>query len=210
MNTLKIENAKQTFFTSKQHYLHFRKVWAQAVNSPSAKRRTIPCDEWFEPPKHSVVTISRGTGRRRENGLLTSTHHLIYTLLREKEPLETFKPKTKQNALLNGAYINHGLWHARWELGWIASQAKRYIDIEETDNVKSGIVFAMNKVGEFLKPFDGTITPQMLIDLDKACPKVEPLESNYGIGGKVARVILNQNRKPKTFYDIAEIIEEVK
>jgi hypothetical protein len=178
MKTLQIENTREIFFTSKEQYLHLRKVWSQAVNS-------------------------------KENYKLTASHHLIYALLRGRDAMKGFTPTTNTNKLSNGAYINYGLYEARNELSRMAGYAHKYINQAEMAKVDKNTAFWMGEVGNFLKPFDGAVTPQMLIKLNELCPKVELLESNYGKGSQLAKLIIEAESKPISYEDMWSMYEKV-
>jgi len=178
MKTLQIENTREIFFTSKEQYLHLRKVWSQAVNSA-------------------------------ENYKLTAGHHLIYSLLRGRDAMKGFTPTTNTNKLSNGAYINYGLYEARNELSRMAGYVRGYIKNAEMAKVDKNVAFWMGEVGNFLKPFDGAVTPQMLIKLDDLCPKIELLESGYGKGRQIAKLIIESKTKPISYADVWTMYEEV-
>ena len=173
MKTLQIENTREIFFNdSKEQYLHFKKVWSQAVNSEKAKKttteHTYPSHYW--QGGQSIDDSKKWT--TRENGWLLGSHHLIYALLRGSDALRGFTPATSKNKLSNGGYINNGLYAARKGLRYAA--------------------FNMNEsqLEEFLAPFEGTVTLEMLKKLDNLCPTVDPLQANYGKGKQIAEKFL--------------------
>lgn len=160
MKTLQIENTRELFFTSKEQYLHFRKVWSQTVNSA-------------------------------EKNKLTGGHHLIYSLLRGRDAVKGFTPTTSTNKLSNGAYINYGLYEARSKLSRMANNIQQGID-----------------VSIFLSPFNETVTPLMIIKLNELCPSVDLLESNFGKGNQIAKLIIESNSKPISYADMWTMYEE--
>ena len=176
MKTLQIKNAREIFFTSKEQYLHFRKVWSQAVNSEKAKKT-----------RHQD---SYGTWRK--SGWLTATHHMVYALLRGRDAMNGFTPITSRNKLENGSYINEGLYEARNELRSSAGSNKNNEALEK-----------------FLEPFEGTVTLKMLGKLSELCATVELLESNYGKGGQIAKLILASKTKPTSYAEMWTMYEEV-
>jgi len=176
MKTLQIKNAREIFFTSKEQYLHFRKVWAQATNSPKAKK-TLQQDSY---------------GTWRKSGWLTATHHMVYALLRGRDAMNGFTPITSHTKLENGAYINEGLYEARCELRKLAGSSKNNKDLEK-----------------FLEPFEGTVTLKMLGKLSELCPDIQLLESNYGKGGQIAKLILASKTKPTSYAEMWAMYEEV-
>lgn len=167
---LHIENAKETFFNDKEHYLQFKAAWAKAVNDPDVQ--------------------------------ITATHHLVYNLIRGYDATRGFTPITNVNKLSNGAYINHGLYFARSALSMHIGCAK-----------KGRSEWSKRWVEEFLAPFGDTFTFEMLAKLDTS-PRIEPLESNFSWGRKVAAKLIelkkDQLHLKLTFEDISKILEEVK
>ena len=101
-----IENARTTFFNDKEHYLNFRKAWAEASNAPE-RMSTLERNDW---------------GTYRKAGNLTAAHNFLYSLLRGKDALKGFTPVTNTNKLSNGAYINHGLY---WAMSWLQFHIKK-------------------------------------------------------------------------------------
>ncbi len=169
---LHIENAKETFFNDKEHYLQFKAAWAKAVNNPDVQ--------------------------------ITASHHLVYNLVRGYDATRGFTPITNVNKLSNGAYINHGLYFARSNLARYIGDAKRGNKLSE---------WSKQWFDRFLAPLDGALTTEMLAKLDLA-PRIEPLESNFSYGRKVAAKLIelkkDQLHLKLTFEDIEEILEEVK
>lgn len=157
MKNLNIENAKQIFFTDKQHYLNFRKAWAEAVNSPKNK------------------------STKTQNPWITSTHVLLFCLLTEKSALKAFTPVTNKNKLLNGTNPFYGLASAYASLKRNLANAKDYqtymsnaannIPLDKwskrkgiTDN-EVWLDRAKTRkeyLDQFLAPFNGTVTIGML------------------------------------------------
>ena len=145
---MKIENAKTTFFKSKEEYLAFRKAWAAACNSPERKSTLVETD-W---------------GIQRESGNLTATHHYIFLLLCGKDVMSSFKPITNTIKLSNGMREHQGLYYAFNMLSYKANQILSFQG--EKDKTKSWVINYNKDVDEFLKPFGGTVTHDMLIDLN--------------------------------------------
>jgi len=177
---MKIENTREIFFNnSKEQYLYFKDVWSKACNS----------DEFH----------------------LTREHFLFYALITGKDVRKAFTPTTNENKLNNGAYINHGLYFAYQDLKFIANAAHRYVQQVEKG---SNTWFIKNKDGKklppcveaFLKPFDGTITPETILAVYQHCPKIEPIESSYGEGMRIARELLAKDRRQITAEELWECI----
>lgn len=186
---LQITNAKQLYFQTKENYLAFRKAWADAVNSPDAKPRI---EEW---ERTNYFTGSHEIVRYRVKGNLTATHHLVFNLLRGKDATVGFTPITNKTKLVNGMAINHGLYWARYSLAQIARQAKSIGGCREI-------------VDKFLAPFCGTVTVEMLIDLDLALPSFPSMDPDFGKGRKIAEVIL-KGEQQLSMSDVYNMYEEV-
>jgi len=205
MKTLQIENTREIFFNdSKEQFLHFKKVWSQAVNSEKAKKKVVERTYAISGTEHSYTEL--------EKGWLTGTHHLIYTLMRGRDVYKSFTPTTSKNKLSNGAFINYGLYNARYNLGYMAGRAKQFItNVEKTNEGKSWfgrkrVIFSdHSQLEKFLLPFEGTVTPLMLIKLDELCPEIKPLESSYGKGKQLAQKIIAGEIKPITYEDMQEM-----
>ena len=107
------------------------------------------------------------------------------------------------NKLSNGAYINHGLYFARSNLARYIGDAKRGNKLSE---------WSKQWLDRFLAPLDA-LTTEMLTKLDLA-PRIEPLESNFSWGRKVAAKIIeakkDQLHLKLTFENVENMLEEVK
>ncbi len=140
----------------------------------------------------TTEAYSGGTCVVRRKGWITATHHLIYNLLRGYDASRGFTPVTNKNKLTNDAYINHGLYEAYWYARYYASR------------------------DEFLKPFDGTVTKEMMSRLVEAMPEIKPIYSNMGnVGPKVAKKLLKIKQDQgkayhPTYEDLWNLYEEVK
>lgn len=152
-----IENAKQIFFTDKQHYLNFRKAWSQATKISQTEVK-----EAFWVPSHT-----------------TATHHLVYNLLRGKAPETGFTPITNRNKLSNGMRPNRALEEAFsiiTSFGWQIEYAQSaYNKAPETNifgfkkrdikNKDEEYKLRIANVNNFLSPFKGTVSIDTLLKL---------------------------------------------
>ena len=179
---MKIENAKTTFFNSKEEYLTFRKNWAVSVNSLEAKKKLFEGEH----------------GTRHVDGYLSATQHFVYLFLCGKDVTIGFTPVTNKVKLDNGARPNRALEDCKTHLGSIARDIKYVIEkskpaepvAEETPGIL-GKLFGKNKaedkyaamraenekrwlkstnerIDEFLAPFGGSVTRSMILNLDEA------------------------------------------
>ena len=176
-----------TLFETKEQYLYFRKMWADAVNSPKAKTT------------------------KTNYGWLHAEHMVLYNILRQRQFDKGFSPVTSKNKLENGAYINYGLWSACSTLRSHINRAKNIIGANDSGGFLKKKVepseWDVKYVNEFLEPFADTVTPLMLSKVE--LPEVHMLESGYGKGRKIAKLILEAETKPTTFAQIDEMLKEV-
>jgi len=182
MKNLNIENAKKLFFIDKQHYLNFRKAWAEAVNSPKAKPHTEPCSEWISQTQKST----ENTGTQKMSGWITSRHNLLFCILTEKSVLKAFTPVTNKNKILNGMNPFLGLSSAYDSLRRHLANANDYINFltNAANNIpldkwskRKGMTdneVWLDRANDrkkyldgFLAPFNGTVTINMLVELSK-------------------------------------------
>src|SRR5690606_1388218 len=93
MKTLKIENAKTTFFTDKQHYLNFQQAWKDYINSGKHKK-----------PEQTHPDI-------RPRSSLTFQHHIIYQAMRGKDIGKSVTPICNTNKLMNSGGNAYFCWN---------------------------------------------------------------------------------------------------
>jgi hypothetical protein len=133
----------------------------------------------------------------REKGWIQAAHHVLLNVLRGRSVDNGFTPITNKNKLANGAYINHGLYFA-------VSDLKRMIQSAQSDKLSD---WQKSRLEDFLAPFNGTVTVEMLAKV--TLPNIQPLESNFGQGRKVAQKIMSGEAKPITYQDIQDLYEDV-
>jgi len=178
-----------TLFETKKQYFYFRKTWADAVNSPRAKTT------------------------KTNYGWLRAEHMILYNILRQRAFDKGFSPITNTNKLENGAYINYGLYNAWNTLSSHIGRAKKIVEADKKGGFlklkRSTTVSEWDTkyVKDFLEPFAGTVTVKMLAKVE--LPEVVMLESNYGKGRKVAKLIIASDIRPTTFAQIDEMMKEV-
>jgi hypothetical protein len=194
---------KTKYFENKEQYLNFRSAWAHAVNDPRAKKtlekQTVTTYDWStRQTSHIEVNV-------KVDGWLSSAHQLLFNILRGKDVASGFTPVTNHNRLTNGAYFNHGLFQAYQQLKFF--RYRRRVSMDERYNEGTR---AQNheRVVEFLTPFAGTITPEIFDILD--IPEISALESNHGIGWRVAKLVVSGEFKPTTIAEVEQKIEELR
>ncbi len=116
---------------------------------------------------------------------ISAAHHVLYNILRGHPHSRGFTPITNANKLRNGTFINAGLYHALYVLRQFQ---------------KSGRV-----PESWLKPFGGTITDRMILDL--GLPEEKILWTNYGTSQYVAESIIEGEFKPTNFTQLYEALE---
>jgi len=184
-----------TLFETKEQYFYFRKMWADAVNSPKSKS----------------TVIQGNYGAYREAGWLKAEHMMLCNILRQRSFDRGFSPVTSKNKLENGAHINAGLYFACNELRDSVVRAKKIMIANESGGLfkkkETPNEWDVKYVTKFLAPFNETVSVEMLSKVE--LPEVQLLESAYGKGRKIARQILESETKPTSFAQIDEMLKEV-
>lgn len=178
-------------FNSKEHYLAFRKAWAEAINDERAKKQKI-----FHKEYNSCEI---------REGWLTAAHMLLYNLLRDKPFYHGFTPVLKPSKLLGGTYINHGLFHNAFVmLDSYQRRARRSLEKLNKKQLKNKWWETSRETDKFmterfLKPFAGTVTPDMLVSVQ--IPEIKPI---YVIGSSFGMQLMLRiyNGEKLTFEDI--------
>ena len=166
-----------THFETKEHYLAFRKAWSNAVNSEKAKKKVVEEKSWD----------SRTMIRVTQKGWLTSTHMMVYNMLRGRAYDRGFTMITNRNKLMNGTSPNLGLIQTIADL----NRMHRYPDCMST----------------FLEPFDGTVTEEMILALE--VPECKQLYKDFGPGMKVIPMLISGESKARTQTDLDTLLKEV-
>ncbi len=185
MNAVIKEVTKQSFFKDKQHYLEFRAAWSQAVNSPNAKSKLVKVSCERRTDNGFYETIPDGSVMR-VYGWIRGVHHLLFNLLRGKDPMYGFTPVTNKSKLEHGMNPNRGFNQAVSDLKSIIWQVEHamsvYKDVKESEN-RFGIKrrefknkdeefnFRFDGVRKFVAPFGNTITPEMLLKFKEILSK---------------------------------------
>jgi len=155
------------FFTSQEHFYEFKAAWANAVNSPEAKKTYLPCDEYrydikkgtfiegWEPyGSGGYVHVSKGTGTEVFKGWVKAEHTILYNILRGK-PLHT-----GFNAVSNPKKRNR--WTSDMNMFYLAvigleNRVTWAKDLIEDDNAmekfrkENGVITVVEKLNLFLK-----------------------------------------------------------
>lgn len=202
-------------FVSKEHYLAFRKAWANAVNSDKAKPHTeIRKSTWRGTVEEYTVTV---------DGWLTSAHHVLYNILRGKPFHYGFTMISNANKLRNGTSPQLGLEQAVHQLQHIQKlivQEEEYIDPVKNESRIQRIMnsfktkrekvdkefYGTSTIDEFLAPFDGTVDRAILKAVE--VPNVKSMYVTYGKDKKVVDKMLADN-KPVITYDELQALYEV-
>jgi len=152
----KFENLKKEVFTSKEHYLAFRQAWSDYINSGKAKKQKS------KNPRDTTPVSP-----------LTGLHHLVYNIL-------------------IGNDIQKCYTISKWKVGKLGFLIM--LDESKTLNYRAESVIRMNNGNEpthgiekmyveivdtFLEPFDGTVTPEMLVSALESIASIEPEDIKY-------------------------------
>lgn len=149
----------KTNFESKEHYLEFRKAWAVAVNDERAKQTLVKYEH--TPWGWKKGTVVSACDRRK--GWITAAHHVVFNVLCER-PVDTgFTTTKKEVRIANGALWNSGIFRATSQLNGIIKQIQ-YI----AKHPDSHFSWHETNVNNFLEPFNGTVTREMITKLEIA------------------------------------------
>jgi len=187
MNT----SVKTSIFVSKEHYLAFRVAWSNAVNSEEAKSKVVPCNEYIPKETGYGYTFSEGTGRCRHDGWINAEHAVLYNLLRDKPIYYGFTIVTNRLKLINGMAPHHGFHVGVSGLHSMIRYANELLSHDKSRASASWLKYRQEEIDDFLKPFAGTVSLEMLAALKDHLPKVHGLESWTELGKNVARKILD-------------------
>lgn len=157
---------------------------------------------YFET-KDQYITFRTAWAKAAQAKQLTAAHMVMFNILCGRPHDRGFTPITKTTKLLNGAYLNHGLYFAVDDLKRIVGYAKSVVGSKEA-KLSS---WNQDRLEDFLKPFDGVITVELLASVE--VPEVKPLESNWAKGLKVAQKIIASERKPISYADLEALYKEV-
>jgi len=181
-----------THFENKEHYLAFRKAWSNAVNSEKAKKKVVDDTSWDDTP----IRVTK-------SGWIDAAHHVLYNILRNRDYDHGFTLITNRNKLLNGTSPNLGLVQAVTFL----KRNQKWIR-EEAIAQENGKDYSWSKnVSEFLAPFDGTVTREMIMALE--IPECKQLYRDFGPGRKIIPMILSGEAKVRTQSDLSTLLNEV-
>ncbi len=141
----------KNYFKNKDHYLSFRSAWGKSMAKALA-----------------------------EDGYLTAEHHLLYAILRNRDWHAGFPPLCSPRGLAAclapGGIPEPGI-RVRWTIrrlffyikGAEEAREKDSSFIEKMSAKLSTVVLNQERkkgiVEEFLEPFGGTVTPEMMIEV---------------------------------------------
>jgi hypothetical protein len=181
----------KTYFNSKEQYLAFRAAWASAVNSKSAKK-TTPTEQW---------------GPNRTPGWITSRHMILFNILRNREADAGFTNVTNVTKLTNGQYVNDGFYNAAVGYNGLNTKIMYAHNLRDNPNIPANN-FQHIALAKFLAPFNGTVTMEMLFDVEllDITPIVYANEVNCGTLSVPVTHITNHS----TRFDLVDNIKKSK
>lgn len=112
------------------------------MNSPERRKKLV------------TKTFGSYTFTVREPGNLRSYHHLLYSALRHRDWKAGFKPLTNPRQLAAGSHPYEARGAAIGELDQLSRLAKQ----------SKLPKWQKERLDKFLEPFQGTVTPEMLIN----------------------------------------------
>jgi len=192
-----------TQFESKEHYLAFRKAWSNAVNSDKAKTH-------YEERTYTSRS-SRTVEKYRIDGWVTGAHHVLYNILRNRPFHKGFTMINKTSKIVGGHMPHLGLHQAAYQLKHLIGKIKTEADYKPSKlswfkKQEEKTYWGTESIEEFLAPFDGTVTREMLLNIE--LPEIVTLYNDYGDGRKVAQAIVC-GATPRTYDDLLTLIDEV-
>jgi hypothetical protein len=169
------------FFETKEQYLAFRAAWKAAVNDDRAK--PFFTEGATRAPGYQASIIM---ARTKHNGWIQAEHHILFNLVRGKEPTYGFTPVTNPSKLAGGTTPWLGYNQALLRLRYLYRNTKRVADetydsyIERSagwlfrgkdeeykrESYARFIEMNMKDVNKFLEPFNGTFTVDDLLKLE--------------------------------------------
>jgi len=144
--------------------------------------------------KEQYLAFRATWAKAAQDGKITAAHHVLLNILRGHPIERGFTPITKTSKLQNGFRINHGLVFAADHLGRMISGA------DGSNNWQAECA------ERFLSPFGDTFTMEMLASIE--LPEVKSLNSDFGKGKKIAKLIIEKKLKNITFADLDNLLEE--
>lgn len=152
----KFENLKFEIFTCKEHYLSFRKTWANYINSglhrPTYRKTEIRV---WNGKERSMVAQPH----TEKTSNLTAAQQLLFCLLTGKDLAVTFKPSVKES--------KEGFMLAEESLLWTMNEARVLVDydVHGKEPMHFKIELVRSRVEKFLEPFG--ITAEMLTEVQR-------------------------------------------
>lgn len=187
-----------TYFETKEQYLTFRKAWTKAVNDDRAKKTLR--EEKVKVGKTIYIN------KYRDEGWITSTHHVLFNLLCQRPIDNGFTPVTNRNKLSHGMAFNGSLCQAVYQLKKMYTIAHNKVNEAPVEDWK------MDALKKFLFPITEHLdnTDDLIQALAKVrTPDVKGLYSNWADGAKVAKIIIDGEAKPTTFAELEKLYNEV-
>lgn len=206
-----------TKFESKEHYLAFRKAWANAVNSDKANSR---CET--KTLRISVDdSITEETYTTRISGWIDASHHVLFNMLRDKPFHRGFSLISNRTRLVNGMSPAGKLYEALCDLNRVKCSIEEEAAHPENIKTRKWLVFKQETenrpywdtpyIDEFLAPFDGTVTREMILNLD--IPERETIRkalyTSYSKMRYVVAKMLTGELKLNNYDDLVIALNEV-
>ncbi len=169
-------------FKTKEEYLNFISAWKKAANAEEAKSKRVVCDHsqytFYYPgytneeqarfEDNGYVKISEfgytipDGGHRKEPGWLNAEHYIFHNMMRDKNPMRGFNPRSPRKIVgYDTPWFSY--LQGLWKLESAIADAEYYLEV-----IGKGSKPANGHTArEFLVPFDGEITMSDLLKIDK-------------------------------------------
>lgn len=142
----------------------FTSQWAKSSQSHRCKSTLINCDEYICDDR-GRESLSKGTGVHRKPGWMQAEHHILYNLVRDKEPTRGFTPATKhgKDNAYRHAYI---VLQSKHQLAKKLQEPKKVNLHSSYETYEHMVARNLKSVTTFLEPFSGSLTLKQFAEMD--------------------------------------------
>jgi hypothetical protein len=158
------------FFETIEQHAAYRAAWSAAVNDVRAKSTLAKHDEWIYNDVTKRGTVSKDSGQHKVSGWIRPQHHLLFNIIKGRDLSTGFTPITNKNKIVsNHLDADFGINHAKRTLSGICITARNVLANRETPtNAVMARIHERQELflTEFLQPYAGTITIEMLAKID--------------------------------------------
>jgi len=142
----------------------------------------------FFETKEQYLAFRQAWAKAAQNKSLTASHMMMYNIIRGRDSEYGFSPFKRHSKIEGMGMINRGSFLA-YQWLWYLKQ-NPYQD------------YWHERVEEFLKPFDGTLTPEQFYEMD--IPKIERIWIVFGSGLRLWKLIRDGYYNPKSCTELTK------